>query len=246
MRPHGLLASFQSKPNAVHHWDEELFLNRMFFFSIINSELSEPERTLNVLLRPRPLPGHIQGVYVQNILKLFTRIVTACLEKNDTQQIVHLCNLLMKKLPTFTSSGHIEVQERASSAFVLIEMLHDQLKTCIPDRPTANDMLGDLNENDEALEPVTNEIPLIAIEIVHEMAILFAGDLNPVAPKAQRKVQVPDGLNLDEWINPPPADSSSSSEDDQADLFVGKDERTAAEGQPRHVELSKEDLHKVF
>lgn len=208
-----------------------------------HSELNEPDRTLNILLRPRPLPGHIQGVYVQNILKLFTRIVTACLEKNDAVQIVQLCNLLLKKLPLFISSGHIEVQERASSAFVLIEMLHDQLKSSIV--TTANDILGDLNENEVGQAPAENEIPIIAIEIVHEMAVLFAGDLNPVAPKAQRKVQVPDGLNLDEWINPPATDSTSSSDEEQPDLFMGNNERPAAEGQQRTVELSKEELHKV-
>jgi AP-3 complex subunit delta-1 len=34
---------------------------------------------------------------------------------------------------------------------------------------------------------------------------LFDGELNPVAAKAQRKVPVPEGLDLEEWINTPPA-----------------------------------------
>lgn len=205
-------------------------------------------------MRPRPLPGHIQGVYVQNILKLFTRIATGLLEKNDTEQIVQLSNLLLKKLPSFISSGHIEVQERASSAFVLIQMLHDQLapSSAAGDLRKTDDILADIDTNENPIktatttpEPKTNEIPIVAIEIVQEMALLFAGDLNPVAPKAQRKVQIPESLNLDEWINPPPVDSSSSSEDEQTDLFVGRDERPAAEGQQRNVELSREEMHKV-
>nr|XP_039258298.1 AP-3 complex subunit delta-1-like isoform X2 [Styela clava] len=44
---------------------------------------------------------------------------------------------------------------------------------------------------------------------------LFKGELNPVAPKAQKKVPVPEGLDLDAWINDPP----SSSEDDVPTTF---------------------------
>ncbi len=39
-----------------------------------------------------------------------------------------------------------------------------------------------------------------------ELSSLFDGELNPVAPKAQRKVPIPEGLDLDEWINEPPSD----------------------------------------
>lgn len=89
---------------------------------------------------------------------------------------------------------------------MLIEMLRKQLTAAVGD--------------DE--EATTGSIPSMAIEIVQEMALLFAGDLIPVAPKAQRKVPLPDGLDLDEWINaPPPEDaSSSSSEHDKDELFV--------------------------
>lgn len=55
-----------------------------------SSDSNEPERSLNVLLKHRSLPGHIQGVYVQNILKLFTRIVTDFLEHKDVQGILRV------------------------------------------------------------------------------------------------------------------------------------------------------------
>lgn len=107
---------------------------------------------------------------------------------------------MLDKLQHFNGSNDIEVQERANSACMLIEMLRKQL----------------------AIPAEDSTIPTLAIEIVQEMALLFAGELIPVAPKAQRKVPLPDGLDLDEWINaPPPEDaSSSSSEHDKDELFV--------------------------
>lgn len=201
---------------------------------------------MNILLKHRTLPGHIQGVYVQNILKLFTRVATALMEKNDPKHIVHFCNLLLKKLPTFISSGHIEVQERASSGYVLIEMLRDQFGGAAYsdiDVPQTDDILSDIPVNEVPANENSNEIPGMAIDIVKEMAILFAGDLNPVAPKAQRKVQLPDGLDLDEWINPPPAESSTSSEDEQTDLFVAHEQ--VENEKSRTIELSREEMDQI-
>ncbi|XP_017155258.1 AP-3 complex subunit delta isoform X1 [Drosophila miranda] len=172
-------------------------------------ELEDAEKTLNILLRPRQLPGHIQGVYVQNVIKLFARLATTCLELQDLPGIVRLCDHVLDKLQHFNGSSDIEVQERASSACMLIEMLRTQL--------TATD------ESAMVMETAESGIPPLAIEIVQEMTLLFAGELIPVAPKAQRKVPLPDGLDLDEWINaPPPEDnpSSSSSEHDKEELFV--------------------------
>lgn len=126
----------------------------------------------------------------------------------------------------FISSGHIEVQERASSAYVLIEMLRDQFGGIVNSDivvPQTDDILSHIPVNEIPSTEINNEIPALVIDIVKEMAILFAGDLNPVAPKAQRKVQLPDGLDLDKWINPPPVESDSSSEDEQTDLFVAND-----------------------
>lgn len=215
------------------------------------SELNAPEKTLNILLKQRSLPGHIQGVYVQNILKLFTRILTGLLERNDVKQIIILCNLLLKKLPVFISSGHIEVQERASSAYVLIQMLKEQFPSIDGSNVDVdNNLLVETDQSNENQdnnqhenESETASIPVGAIEIAQEMAVLFAGDLNPVAPKAQRKVMIPDGLDLDEWINAPATESSDSSDDEQTDLFVSNDNND--EPERYKVELSAEEMDQV-
>ncbi|CAF1227393.1 unnamed protein product [Rotaria sp. Silwood1] len=61
---------------------------------------------------------------------------------------------------------------------------------------------------------------------VNELSALFDGVLNPVAAKAQRKVAVPNGLDLDAWINDPPSESedesvTTSSRYDNKGLFYG-------------------------
>ena len=54
----------------------------------------------------------------------------------------------------------------------------------------------------------SDAIPRIDIEL----GALFEGELNPVAAKAQRKVPVPEGLDLDAWIN---EQSASDLEDEE-------------------------------
>ncbi|XP_032581412.1 AP-3 complex subunit delta isoform X2 [Drosophila sechellia] len=200
-------------------------------------ELEDAEKTLNILLRPRLLPGHIQGVYVQNVIKLFARLATTCLELQDLPGLVTLCDHVLDKLQHFNGSSDIEVQERANSACMLIEMLRNQLST----------------STDAMAMDTTTEggIPPLAIEIVQEMTLLFTGELIPVAPKAQRKVPLPDGLDLDEWINaPPPEDaaSSSSSEHDKDELFVSATQAgTAADGggkRRQSLQLTPEQLER--
>lgn len=62
----------------------------------------------------------------------------------------------------------MEVQDRASSATHLVDIILEQ----IDDGHT--------------------EVATIAADV----ASLFAGELNPVAPKAQRKVQIPEGYGF--------------------------------------------------
>lgn len=53
-------------------------------------------------------------------------------------------------------------------------------------------------------------------KIGEDISNLFKGELNPVALKAQRRVPIPEGLDLEAWINEPQSDSdqySNSSSD---------------------------------
>lgn len=74
-----------------------------------------------------------------------------------------MCQRVSDKLAQYVSSGDLEVQERASAALQLISYIHKELEN------------GDIDD------------------ICTQVAYLFSGELNPVAPKAQRKVQVPEG-----------------------------------------------------
>ncbi|XP_072172956.1 AP-3 complex subunit delta-1-like [Diadema setosum] len=140
--------------------------------------LSQPNVTLESMLKHRVtnLPGHIQGIYVQNILKLYSSILTKLEEDEDKEDIQRVTQLLIDKLPSFAESADLEVQERACCTLQLLKYVNKLL------------------EKDET--------------VAAELADLFAGELNPVAPKAQKKVPVPEGLDLDKWINAPPSDSS--------------------------------------
>ncbi|KAM7348697.1 adaptor-related protein complex 3, delta 1 subunit-like garnet isoform 1-T1 [Cochliomyia hominivorax] len=186
-----------------------------------SNELEDAERTLNILLRPRQIPGHIQGVFVQNVVKLFTRLATTYLENEDPNGLIRLSDHVLEKLQDFNSSTDIEVQERANSACILIEMLRAQFTDITAINHHNIDFIGADTNDITQQQQQRASIPPLAIEIIQEMALLFAGELIPVAPKAQRKVPLPDGLDLDEWINPPPEDdSTSSSNDEKEELFV--------------------------
>ncbi|ESP05472.1 hypothetical protein LOTGIDRAFT_177167 [Lottia gigantea] len=139
--------------------------------------LSDPLNTLECMLRPKItiLPGHIQSVYVQNMLKLYGKVVKRAEDEENEEMLKNVNELLSDKLPIFIQSADLEVQERACCILQVAKYV------------------GKLHEK--------------GAKMGDELEQLYAGDLNPVAVKAQKKVPVPEGLDLDEWINAPPSDS---------------------------------------
>ncbi|KAJ3206165.1 AP-3 complex subunit delta-1 [Dinochytrium kinnereticum] len=98
---------------------------------------------------------------------------------------------LVESLKKFEDSPDIEVQERASSTILLLNFVHSRV-----------------------LEGGHSAPELTAL------ATLFSGELNPVAPTAQKKVPIPDGLDLDAWIVPPkPLPIDELDTGDEADDF---------------------------
>merc|ERR1712051_926613 len=90
--------------------------------------------------------------------------------------------------------------------------------------------------------------------ISEDFQLFFAGELNPVAPKAQKKVPIPEGLDLDAWINEPPSESEADSEDSaEENSFSNKNVFGVAGGassnkstpsKKAYVEPSPEELQK--
>uniref|UniRef100_A0A2M4BBA4 AP-3 complex subunit delta n=1 Tax=Anopheles marajoara TaxID=58244 RepID=A0A2M4BBA4_9DIPT len=285
-----LLASYpvSSVPNGTMH---EVLYAAAWIVGEFGSCLAKPEQTLAVLLQPRPVPGHILAVYVQNALKLFAYL--AGRDSDDVGALRAHCDTFLAGLPAFLSSADIEVQERASSTFILVQLLREQLdeaNTTVPpiiECQTA-DIIGDFasctdrsssgsnQANEEKLmldgenepapgagQPEPVGLSPRAQQLVHEICELFRCELNPVAPKAQRKVQLPDGLDLDVWINTPPASASAdgsssadgaSSEDEKKlfPIFLGDNGRqgleTNGDGRSssyKRIECTKEELEKM-
>ena len=69
-------------------------------------------------------PSHIQAVYVQNIGKLYCKIVSIAERDDDGEVINSVSQLLIDRLPMFVGSSELEVQERVS-------LLHAARDLCI-------------------------------------------------------------------------------------------------------------------
>ncbi|KAL9696388.1 hypothetical protein quinque_015673 [Culex quinquefasciatus] len=240
-----LLASYPiAAQNSTMH---EVLYAAAWIVGEFGSCLDNPEQTLNILLQPRQVPGHIQAVYVQNATKLFANLAHDCLEEDNLADVRKYCDQLLDGLPVYLSSGDIEVQERASSAFMTVQMLKARLAATTTGDGTAADILDDV----DVVVLGKPSIPPEVAALIREIRELFVGDLNPVAPKAQRKVQLPEGLDLDEWINTPPQVSSESSDEEKFSLFghgVGEDRETTNGGEHRRyrqVEQTPEEMERL-
>ncbi|XP_059146899.1 AP-3 complex subunit delta-1-like isoform X2 [Physella acuta] len=186
-----------------------------------SEHLNNPKATLEAMLKPKitSLPGHIQSIFVQNILKLYGKILKAAEAKEDDQLKKEVHALLQEKLPVFIQSGDLEVQERACSILQIVKYIVK------------------LEEKGAA--------------VADEVEGLYAGELNPVAPKAQKKVPLPEGLNLDKWINEPVEESSDEevggtafflTTDDQhrSSYQYGEDSKPAYEPTEEEIEKRRE------
>jgi AP-3 complex subunit delta-1 len=149
--------------------------------------LSQPEPVMTSLLHPLSLQlsSKTLAVYLQAVPKVFSSM--AGNERVSwTPERKTLMSLLMARIVHFLEplSTHpsLEVQERAVEYLELMRLAAEAASGA----PT--DTEGDFTEP-----------PLLLTQAI---PALFSGaELNPVAPGAQRKVPIPDGLDLDTPIN---------------------------------------------
>lgn len=152
------------------------------------SYLTRPEPVMTSLLHSNSLqlPAKTLAVYLQAIPKVFS-----CMAGNDqiswTPERKTLMSLLMARVIHFleplSSHPSLEVQERAVEYLELMRLAAEAASGT----PTGTN-------NGEFADP-----PLLLTQAI---PALFSGaELNPVAPDAQRKVPIPEGLDLDTPIN---------------------------------------------
>ncbi|KAH7131933.1 adaptin N terminal region-domain-containing protein [Dendryphion nanum] len=153
------------------------------------SYLTQPEPVMTSLLHSMStqLPAKTLAVYLQAIPKVFASI-SANDQVSWTRERKSMMSLLMARIIHFLEplSTHpsLEVQERAVEYLELMRLAAEAASGTETGAP-----------HDNFVDP-----PLLLTQAI---PALFSGaELNPVAPGAQRKVPIPDGLDLDTPINP--------------------------------------------
>jgi len=94
--------------------------------------LPDVEVTLESMLKSRvaTLPGHIQSVYVQNICKLYGRVLSKAEASDDDELVQRASRLVSEHLALFVHSADLEVQERVSTAVILCYLLYTAESVC--------------------------------------------------------------------------------------------------------------------
>jgi len=158
--------------------NEVLFAAAYIIGEFISAAEEEPIEIVKALLHQRlfALPPRIQAAFVQSITKVYS--FAANQKPTDESELkAHYDNLaVMRDLirKNFDNFKYSPDVEVQERAAICLKVL--QL-------------------HEELLDS--------GIDIGHELAALFEEDLNPVAKGANRKVPIPEGLDLDNWINEP-------------------------------------------
>lgn len=139
-------------------------------------------QVIKSLLNPKVvvLPPHIQSVYVHSALKLFSIIAL----QGDSNELLESENGV-KESPLLDQV--IEEMRHSLQTFTHSNHSEVQERACFT--------LEVLN--------LFEEYRANGMQFGQQISSLFADPLNPVAPKAQKKVPIPEGLDLDSWINEP-------------------------------------------
>ncbi|KAN0022653.1 hypothetical protein ACTFIU_004854 [Dictyostelium citrinum] len=171
--------------------------------------VNRPIEALEAFLQPRVcvLPSHIQSVYMLNSLKVFSH---ACAKANGDE------------IPSLHDDDDEEAEEEEEQNEITHEIVQECLEI-IKSRLTIFTHSIYLNVQERAC--LINELLSFysvtqeqGNNISKELISLFTEQLNPVGPKAQKKVPIPEGLDLDEWINDP-KHQEPIEEDEDDDIF---------------------------
>ncbi|GME62980.1 Clathrin/coatomer adaptor adaptin-like protein [Neofusicoccum parvum] len=199
------------------------------------SLLTNPEGVLNSLMHSSSalLPNHILAVYIQAVPKVFSSL-SSDEQTSWTSERKSTMVLLMARIIHFLEPlamhPNLEVQERAVEYLELMRLASEA---------ASGQEAG--SRDGEFVDP-----PLLLTQAIPS---LFTGfELNPVALGAQKKVPIPDELDLDTPINADlpnvlrKADYDSYMEPDEDDVYQFYNQRAAAYVPPSEAAADRLDL----
>jgi AP-3 complex subunit delta len=156
--------------------------------------LDYPKTALEALLTPyaTKFPPPIQSVYIQAIPKVFVvwaTETTSTWTQEKKFEVEFLVEQVLQWLDNFRYSTDLEVQERAVGFSQIFTKVQSEIRDAMVPEPRTY--------QDEATESWDTSRPMTQFPIITQLRDLFGGtELNPVAAKAQRRVPIPDGLDL--------------------------------------------------
>lgn len=169
---------------------------------------------IEALLHPRVtnLPVHVLCAYIQAAIKIFIRSCSDCLES----EISSIIGVLRYRLGIFLQNQHVEVQERASS----LRHLMAEFNILDLNWQSSAEKLKETHSEDNAADKATSasagDIDLLDLSAFSPMSLKMIDDKGakeakasakillsaiaepfyPVHSKAQRRVPVPEGLDI--------------------------------------------------
>ncbi|TPX61442.1 hypothetical protein PhCBS80983_g01081 [Powellomyces hirtus] len=215
-----LLSATQEKNNTSVLWAAAWIVGEFSTF------LQDPVSILGCLTTRgvEGLPPMVQAAYLQNLFKVYVFWATS---KISAEQLVEITTTVLRGLERFKTSSDLEVQERACEIFEIVDLV------------PRDEMGGDQDGAGATTTIATRNA------FVNELQGLFAGEMNPVGVKAQKRVTVPEGLDLDKWIcepEPEPVDEDDSADESESARFWNNGATNGAGGARRQQQQHQESM----
>jgi AP-3 complex subunit delta len=155
-----------------------------------DSLLEYTKPALEALLSPysQKLPIRVQRIYIQSIAKLFTSYINeiTTFSHDRKLELEFILEQILKWLDPFTYSSDLEVQERSIGFSQIFTSISSEIQ---------NTPVNEYTYQDEATQSWDSRS--LSFPTVTLLTQLFGEiELNPVSAKAQRRVPIPDGLDL--------------------------------------------------
>ncbi|KAF8640908.1 hypothetical protein AX17_000556 [Amanita inopinata Kibby_2008] len=185
-------------------------------------ELVEPQRLISHLLKPEvlKLPADIIAVYIQSATKIFGFWAAELAQRWENDyftEVKAVVGQIAFHIQEFTGSSDIEVQERAANVQQLFKFVEADLNTF-----RLCDSAVELSLPDDSSAGFTSAEPRFPKSLYLIHPLFTTHQLNPVAHAAQASVPVPEGLDLESWIVPPPKELSADEQGKSKESKKGK------------------------